>query len=526
VIAGLLFLVSAQDPLALRADTLSLRHDALHYEARVELPAAGNRIRMEVRARWRIASTEPVRLDLDTVFKVSRAEVGGRPVTPQRRGFALLLAHDRRPGDTVWTLVAYEGVPQDGLVIRGEGTARTVFADNWPDRARGWLATQNHPGDKATVSWSIAAPLGLGVVANGARTGVDSSGPIATWRFQMDQPIPVHTMVVGAARFATAEVGRAGCPARCIPVSVMSFLPDSAFAVDGPFRRAHQMVDFMAERFGPYPYAELRHVQSSTIFGGMENSTAIFYDQRAWSAGRLGEGIVAHETAHQWFGDAVSQSDWHHLWLSEGFATYGAALWAEHTAGVEGLRGAMRQAAARVRSAEARARPILDPAESRLMSLLNANNYQKGSWVLHALRGLLGDSAFFDGLRTFASRYRHGNALSRDFAQVMAEVSGRDLDWYFLQSLTQPGYPVLEVWTRPVGDSVTVEITQVQDPAWGIYRIPGLVLELDGRRVTVDLDAPRVSRSFPRTGGGSPAVTVDPDGWWLLEVRTPFGREP
>jgi len=301
-------------------------------------------------------------------------------------------------------------------------------------------------------------------------------------------------------------------------VSVVSYPADSAYAVTA-FKRGAEMIDLFTRLFGTFPYGELRHVQSSTIFGGMENSTAIFYSDKAWSAHTMGEGIIAHETAHQWFGDAVSQSDWHHVWLSEGFATYAAALWAEYTGGTRALREAMDNNARTVRGAAVRNRPILDTAETKLMALLNANSYPKGAWVLHSLRGLMGDSAFFRGLRAYYAQYRNGNALSRDFANVMNATAGRNLDWYFTQALTQPGFPVFTVKTRASGDSVTVTLEQVQDEAWGLYRLPGLVIDLSGKRVTMDVRGKVSSATFSKPGAWNGKVKLDPDTWWLLDVR-------
>jgi aminopeptidase N len=525
VIAGTLIALLAQDPLAVRADTAPPRHDALRYEVTLSLPDTGDVIRATVQIRWRLESTEPVRLDLDTAFAVEPATVG-RSTSPWRReGARLVFPHQNRAGDTIVTVVTYTGRPVDGLVIRGLGHSRTVFADNWPDRGHRWLASQDHPSDKASVHWRIEAPAGLTVVANGRLVRVERQGARPIWTFDMPEPIPVHTMVVGAARLATIRLDPAMCAVRCVPVSVLSYPRDSAFAADGPFRRASEMIDVFSRLFGEYPYAELRHVQSSTIFGGMENATAIFYGDRAWSSGRLDEGTVAHETAHQWFGDAVSQADWHHLWLSEGFATYGAALWSEHIGGADALHASMRREAESVRGAPVRDRPILDTEETRLMRLLSDNNYAKGAWVLHSLRGLVGDSAFFRGLRAYYNRFRNGNALSRDFVEVMEQVSGHDLDWYFRQALTQPGYPVLRVASRVEGDSAVVEITQVQPAAWGTFRVPGLDVKVDGRAERLDLSGPVTTGTFARRGGsGPPIVEVDPEGWWLLEVQPPPAR--
>jgi aminopeptidase N len=511
---------AAQDPLAVRADGYPAVHDALHYDVRVSLPSQGQRVAVEVTARWRLTAAEPVRLDLDSAFTVEAATVNGAPAAWRRDGRWILLPVAGRAGDTVTTVLRYAGTPADGLVIRGEGAARTVFADNWPDRARHWLAAQNHPSDKATITWRVEAPIGLTVVANGTLTGADTAAGRVTWRFEMREPTPVHTMVIGAARLARVPLPAGGCAAHCVPQSAWVFPADSTWTAGSPFTLAGAMVDEFVRLFGAFPFGELRHVQSSTVFGGMENSTAIFYSERAWSAQRIGEGLVAHETAHQWFGDAVSQADWHHLWLSEGFATYGAALWEEHRRGAEGLRAAMRRNADAVRRSEVRHRPMLDPGQGNLMSLLNANNYQKGAKVLHALRGLVGDGAFFTGLRRYFDRYLHRSVLSRDFAREMEGAAGSDLEWFFRQALTQPGYPVLEVWTREAGDSVTVEITQVQEPAWGLYRLPGLRVVVNGVVHAVDVEGPVTRFDVPR-GAGPAGVEVDPEGWWLLEVREP-----
>ena len=295
----------------------------------------------------------------------------------------------------------------------------------------------------------------------------------------------------------------------------------AAWAVDGPFKRAPEMIDFFSTLIAPYPYSELRHVETSTIFGGMENSTIIFYDESAYTSKRLTEGTVAHETAHQWFGDAASQRDWHHLWLSEGFATYSGALWEEHVGGDSALRASMRSNREAVTRSPATERPIIDPAATDLLGLLNTNNYPKGAWVLHSLRGLVGDSTFFRGIRKYYRTYEHRNALSYDFARVMSEEAGVDLTWYFLQALTQPGYPILKVVTKLEGGHLVIELAQVQKPEWGRYRIPNLEIKVANRTIKVAMMG-RTARIVTHWDGpGDPTVEVDPNTWWLLEVAKP-----
>ena len=163
-------------------------------------------------------------------------------------------------------------------------------------------------------------------------------------------------------------------------------------------------------------------------------------------------------------------------------------------------------------------RPILDFQATDLMGLLNSNNYPKGSWVLHSLRGQVGDSVFFAGMRAYYAKYRNGNALSADFAAVMSAAAGQDLTWYFLQALTQPGYPDLAVRWRQAGDSLTLTVRQVQPAGWGTYRLPGLEFLVDGLLLRADVDGRETVVSFPGFASPPQSVRVDPNGWWLIKA--------
>ena len=198
------------------------------------------------------------------------------------------------------------------------------------------------------------------------------------WHYRIREPIPTYTMVVGVARFAVAPLGQAACAMKCVPQSAWTFPADSAWAVDGPFSQVGGMVEVFSRQFGSFPYEELAHVQAVTRYGGVENSGAIWYDHKAIANHTLSERTVAHETGHQWFGDGVTEGDWHHLWLSEGFATYLAALWAEQAGGDSALAAAMQRAAGVVFKSNDTERPILDFQATDLMGLLNSNNYPEG----------------------------------------------------------------------------------------------------------------------------------------------------
>jgi aminopeptidase N len=528
-IPGLLLQAAAAvSPLAVRPDTTRLPHDVTHYDVTLMLGDTGRHVLGQTDVSWRLASSDPVELRLDSALRVIRVLVNGRENTRLartmwfRRGEQIAVPHEGRAGDTLSTRVRYRGEVRDGLVFRPGPAGRRVFADNWPDHAHGWLPVQDHPSDKATVAFHVQVPAGVQVIANGTLEGIDTLPyDQRLWHYRLSEPIPTYSMVIGAGRFAVTSLGDAGCPARCVPVSLWTEPADSARAAAGPFQRAGAMVDYFTRLVGPFPYGSLAHVQAATRFGGMENATAIFYNDSVLHAGRLEERTVAHETAHQWFGDAVTPDDWHHLWLSEGFATYLAAMWAEETGGLPARSAAMRREAEQYFASGDVERPVIDPGVADPDSLLNDNAYEKGAWVLHQLRGIIGDSAFGGALREYYRAHRHGTAVSSDFAATAAKAAGRDLDWYFRQALTQPGYPILDVRWRHRDNSVAIDIRQTQPPAWGTYRLPGLVVRIDGKAFRVDVSGRSTRRTLRGFARPPSKVEVDPAGWWLLrsEVR-------
>ena len=528
----LLLQLQAQSPLAVRADTIRPVHDALHYDITLVPGDTGTHVLGEVQITWRLRSTEPVEMELDSAMRVVRVLVDGKPNTRLARTMyarsegEIEVPHEKQAGDTLTTRVRYHGFVRDGLVIGQNAYGeRTIFADNWPDRAHLWLPSQDHPSDKATVTFHVQAPVADQVIANGVLEKIDTLAyGHAVWHYRLDTPIPVYTMVVGIGRLSRTRLADAGCAVKCVPLTVWTYPQDSAYAVSGPFRRAGQIVDYFVNLIGPFPFPSLAHVESSTRFGGMENSTAIFYDGKRYREQDLGEAVVAHETAHQWFGDAVTEADWHHLWLSEGFATYLAALWRQHIDGDSAFRAGMQQHAdAYFKSADT-GKPILDPAAKDLLGLLNSNNYGKGAWVLHQLRGLVGDSAFYSGLRGYYRTYRDSTALSSDFARAMSQAAGQDLDWYFRQALTQPGYPMLEVRWKHSGKKLTLDLSQTQPAEWGAYRIPGLEIAIDGKPVRVDVNGRQTHQVIDGISKKPKRIDVDPRGWWLLQASVRGGK--
>lgn len=505
--------------------------DVRDYDIHVELPDTGAFLRGDVTVTARrAAGVSTLRLDLVDALTVRGIEVNGRAVGPVHAQNRIEVPLGSVTGDSVSVRVRYDGFVSDGLVVLKDAQGRwTWFGDNWPDRTRQWLPTVDHPSDKATVSWTVRAPTGRTVVANGTLLDVHSvSSRSSETRWRESQPIPTYLMVIGAGPLVSVSIATAGCTrsdtSTCVPQSVY-VMPENREWLPGPFAAAPLIVDLFEHLVAPFPYEKLAHVQSATRFGGMENASAIFYAYDLFPTRRMTEGLIAHETAHQWFGDAVTEREWGHLWLSEGFATYFAALWTQKSRGDSAFRAEMETIRQQVLADSVVARrPVIDTAQTNYLALLNANSYQKGGFVLYMLHRQLGDSAFFRGLRSYYVHHRNGNALSDDLRAELELTSGHPLGQFFDQWLRRPGVAEPSIgWAFNAADS-TISLSVIQESPRGPYELPltVVVTERTGeqRRLEVMVPAqPRASIALPGRFSNRPAtVAFDPDHLLLARI--------
>ena len=358
--------------------------------------------------------------------------------------------------------IQYRGVPADGLIIaRNKYGHRTFFSDHWPNRASHWLACVDHPSDKAAVEFKVTAPLHYQVISNGVmveETNLDAARRLTHYR--EDNPLPMKIAAIGVADFAVRYEGKVSN----IPVQTWVY-PEDRTKGFYDFAMAVDMFPYFIKNIGPYPYKKLANVQSKTIFGGMENAGAIFYAESAVTGKRSAEVLIAHEITHQWFGDMVTEADFAHLWLSEGFATYLAILYMEHQHGEDtAMKMRLEDRMQAIAFSKQKAAPVVDSSTGNHLDLLNANSYQKGGWVLHMLRKQLGDTLFWNSIRSYYSEYAGKNVVTENLRQSFEKVSGRDLKEFFQQWLYTAGHPVLDIqWKYEVEKKqVLVTITQTQ----------------------------------------------------------------
>ncbi|HUR64836.1 MAG TPA: M1 family metallopeptidase [Chitinophagaceae bacterium] len=381
--------------------------------------------------------------------------------------------------DTDIITVYYHGIPSDGLIIsKNKFNKKTFFADNWPNRAHNWIPCNDEIWDKATVEFIVTAPSPYQVISNGIQleeTNLPGNKKLTHWK--EDVALPTKVMVIGVAEFA---VQHAGMVNNCIPVSSWVFADNKA-AGFYDYAPAVNILQWFNDYIGTYPYKKLANVQSKTIFGGMENAGAIFYFENSVDGKQSHESLMAHEIVHQWFGDMATEKSFAHLWLSEGFASYLTHMYMEAKYGTDSLNKRMKDDRDGVLDFVKREkRPVVDTV-SNYMKLLNANSYQKGSWILHMLRRQLGDSVFHKSIRDYYAAYAGKNADTKDLQKIFEKNSGKDLGQFFKQWLYTNENPALKItWNNIKKDGkIAITVEQMQNE---IFEFPLDLLLISGLR--------------------------------------------
>jgi len=423
-----------------------------------------------------------------------------------------------KTGNLLTFQITYQGIPQDGLIIgKNKFGDRGFFGDNWPDRGHHWLPVVDHPSDKAAVDFIIIAPLHYSVVANGIKleeSQLDANRKLTHWHEEV--PIPVKVMVAGIARFAIQYVGKVN------DISVESWVfPQNRLEGFYDYAIAVNVLDYFHSHIGPYSYKKLANVQSKTRWGGLENANTIFYFENSVTGKGERESLIAHEEAHQWFGNSATESDWHHVWLSESFATYFANLYLENRYGHDRLVEEQKTDREQVLAYYFKnPKPIVDTTITDINKVLNTNTYQKGGWVLHMLRHEIGDASFWKGIQQYYATYQNSNALTKDFQRIIQETSGRDLTLFFKQWLYQAGHPKITVtWNYdPQAKNVVIDLAQTQKEAAFQFPLDIEIVAADGKKEIKTVQVTSKSQKFTIPLANRPvSLALDPATWLLFE---------
>jgi aminopeptidase N len=390
-------------------------------------------------------------LDLEGL-EVSRIIVNGTPADYSRDDHELTVkpARSLQKGQDFTTEIAYHGEPGAGWRKYDKG----VFVASEPDGAAGWFPVNDHPLDKATYTFRITVPKPFVAAANGLLKDTVDQGSTRTYLWEESKPMASYLATVNVSTFKVqTDTGPGGLPIRnYFPADIK---PEEI----QQYTRTSQMIEFFSSIYGPYPFEAYGVAVADTSLGfALETQTLSLFGRKSTSRRSPqipSEEVVAHELAHQWYGDSVSLKHWQDIWLNEGFATYSQFLWAEHIEGQQGIDSRIRNiyeaSVVTERSTKGTTgRPTADGLfDTELI-------YLRGALTLHALRLQVGDDAFFRILRTYADRFRYGNAETSDFIAVAEEISKQDLKVLFnswLYETKLPDIPEMKLYRANIESS-------------------------------------------------------------------------
>jgi aminopeptidase N len=434
--------------------TVDVLHIDLHVQPDVETATLSARCTTTIAALDEAVSE----ISLDAVdLQVQSVERNGKPQPFVNRGDHLDIRLDPPLGageQTSFTVVYRVEHPRHGMFfIRNTPEAPRiphVWTQCQDQNARYWFPCFDYPHEKQTTSMTIVVPKRQFALSNGALVERKDEGSRAIFRYRQDIPHSSYLVTMVAGPFVELDFGTAG--ARKVPVLAF-VLPGREDDGKRAFGNTSRMIDFFEQRIGtPYPYARYSQIAvSDFIFGGMENTSATtqtdltLHDETA-HLDFSSDPLVAHELAHQWFGDLLTCRDWSHAWLNEGFATFFECLWREEDLGQDeylydvftGLERYLDEDRRRYR------RPIVYNRYRDPIELFDRHLYEKGAAVLHMLRGELGDARFFRSIARYVAQNAQRNVETIDLIRAIEEATGKNTRAFFDRWIFSPGHPELE----------------------------------------------------------------------------------
>ncbi len=520
---------AAKEPLARgwllgtgRAARDDAAYDVHHYDLALTLVPATQQLSGTLTLLASVGSSPLAELILDLAdqLTVSATRSGGQVVGFSHAEALLSVTLDRvyQPGELMSVAVDYGGDPTAGPETGYFGWDShagqpMIWTKSEPFGAPTWWPCKDVPTDKAdSLDLHVTVPAALIVASNGLLRNLTDNGLTRTYHWHSDYPICTYLVSLAAHPYevhAEAYTPQAGGA----PMPVTHYVFADWWADSQPiFAKTVPMLNLFAPAFGEYPFVAEKYGHAHFLWGGgMEHQTLTSI--RGWW-----EDGVSHELAHQWFGDFVTCADFGHIWLNEGLATWAEAFWMEHSRHFEMYQLYMELAAyygeGTIFVEDPQNEPIFDHDLS----------YNKASWVVHMLRHIVGDGAFFAGLRAYLAAQAFGTATTEQFRAALEAASGRDLEAFFAEWIYGGGMPDYRYHWTPQAGGIELTIDQVQSDA-GLFSLPIDVRVTNAAGNTQDFTVQnsQATESYLLPAGGEPSfVQLDPESWLLCHTRSPL----
>jgi len=471
-----------------------------------------------------------IEIDFYHFLSVDSILQNGNEITIDHRNNIIYIPLDRliNMGESFSVTIYYHGDPEEGQYRsfswsnHGSYYTPIIWTLSEPYGSPVWWPCKDDPKDKAdSVYINVTVPSDLIVASNGILSGVQRNRDGLTFYWKTHYPISTYLVSLAISNYEQFSDWYAFSPEDSMEVTFYVY-PEHLDAAKEDLGVTVEMLEFYASVFGEYPFIDEKY--GMAIFpwrGGMEHQTITSYGYSLIWGNHWYDYINAHELAHQWFGDCITMRHWSHIWLNEGFASYAEALWFEHIGGKTAYHNYINNWDARPLSA-----PLFVSDSLNGDALFSRTVYDKGGWVLHMLRGVLGDSLFFQSLKSYASDpdLAYKSAVTENFQEVCEKVSGIKLDRFFQQWVYGSGRPDYRAKWSVSGEGpweTTLEITQTNT---NLFKMPlQVILKGESFENTYTVwDSLSIQRFSFITDQKPENLEIDPDNWVMKSLSVSY----
>jgi aminopeptidase N len=515
--------------------SVDLRHIRLELTIDEQKGSLEGRCTLTVRPLWDNAEDVVLHAEEMQIKKITRGD--GRKLRFEHEGgnLTVFLGDHKGRSEEFDIVIDYAATPRRGIWFVRPDEAYPdrpwqVWTQGEAEESHYWFPVFDFPSDRATSEEIVTVRKPFLVVGNGELMDQRDARGMEGWHvFHWKQDVPHVPSLVSLVIGDYAELKG---EADGVPLRYYVQKKDVENAMNS-FRKTPDMIRFFGKYTGEkYPYAKYAQTPvEGFMWGGMENISATTLTQTTIRDERAmldddSDGLVGHELAHQWFGDLITCRDWSHIWLNEGFATYFESLFTEHDRGVDQYRYELYGSAGEARGVDYwDGRPMVSARYEDTMEVFDGRAYARGGWVLHMLRGLLGDRDFQRSIQLYVQRMKGRLATTADLRSAMEDASGQNLEWFFDQWVYRAGHPVFEVSWKWDEENKMAVLRVKQTQKWDAFRMPARIALTEGettRLFRVMLEGRDQAVYLPASQKPS-RVRFD-DGNWILKELT-FDKE-
>ncbi len=465
---------------------------------------------------------ESIDLNFYENFNIEKILLNGVSTEYENEGTRLSIPYNSEMGREFIVEVHYEGTPKkaglDGFVFGKRNDQSLIYNLSEPTYASTWFPCNDLPFDKTLLEMSITNDSSAVSVSNGVLVDIKTNGSRRTYTWRTEYPISTYLIAIYSSdylSFSDNYISLDGTDTMKVEYFV---LPDKYENAKIDFSGHVKMLEILSRLFGEYPFLKEKYGVAEFLWfpGAMEHQTITGVSSNMISGKNFYEDTYVHELAHQWWGNAVGPKSWKDIWLNEGFATYSEALYYEAVSGKKALQSTMMSKYSSNFSGI-----LAEPGPYLFTRIM----YDKGAWVLHMLRWEVGDSAFFNIMKSYYQKFKYSNASIGDFKSVCEEVSGLNLEKFFEQWVYGKGQIDLEYKTEIVksenGYLTKISLQQVQEEYEDFY-FPLEIKMIFSERIEKRFRYEIMSRDTLleiSTEAIPESIELDPDNWLLAQIN-------